>query len=286
MNKLSHEIISKGANPLHILITNDDGISAPGILALAQALRRTGRVSVLAPDRNWSATGHVRTLDRPLRVRDVTLADGSPAWTSDGAPSDCVALGAGEFFDEKVDLVVTGINAGANVGHDLTYSGTVTAAMEAVIWGIPAIAFSLDTPGQASLSDYIAAADVALQVVQAAIRYGIPANTLLNVNVPCLPLEAIKGLRATRQGLRIYDNRLERRVDPRGRPYYWTIGDSPSGIPEPGTDVGALAEGYVSVTPVQLDMTAYPLLADLNAWDWRPAQPALLPENAAIMISR
>ncbi len=129
---------------MHILVTNDDGVTALGLLALAQAMRSLPdvKVSVLAPDRNWSGSGHVKTLERPLRVRDVTLADGSTAFTSDGAPSDCVALALLGFFEEKIDLVVSGINPMHNLGHDVTYSGTVTAAMEAVIWDTPGIAFS------------------------------------------------------------------------------------------------------------------------------------------------
>src|SRR4030043_2257066 len=131
---------------MHILVTNDDGITAPGLLALAKEMRRIGEVSVLAPDHNWSASGHVKTMHRPLRVKETQLADGSPAWASDGAPSDCVALGLLGFIPKKIDLVVSGINPNANIGHDVTYSGTVTAAMEAVIWGIPGIAISLDSP--------------------------------------------------------------------------------------------------------------------------------------------
>lgn len=260
---------------MNILVTNDDGITSPGLLAIAQVLRRLGRVFVLAPDHNWSATGHVRTLDRPLRVRDVSLADGSSAWTSDGAPSDCVALGAGGLFDEKIDLVLSGINHGANIGHDLTYSGTVTAAMEAAIWGIPALAVSLDTPPAAIEIDYSTAAEAGFQVVQVALRYGLPQNILLNINVPFRRLEEIRGIRATRQGLRVYHDRVERRLDPRGRPYYWTAGDPPTAIPEPGTDVGALEEGYVSVTPVHLDMSAYMQIQQMNAWDWQAAPQAI-----------
>jgi 5'-nucleotidase len=285
MKRQPQAINSRDSNPLHILITNDDGISAPGLLALAQSLRRMGKVSVLAPDHNWSATGHVRTLDRPLRVRDVNLADGSLGWTTDGSPADCVALGGCEFLDTPVDMVVSGINSGANVGHDMTYSGTVAAAMEAAIWGIPAVAISLDAPGHAQGADYLPAAEVSFRVVQAAIRRGIPTGTLLNVNVPFLPLEAIKGIRATRQGLRVYHDRLEGRVDPRGRPYYWTIGEPPTGIPEGGTDIGALAEGYVSITPVQLDLTAYDLITSLTTWDWQTSQALLVPQNEAILVS-
>src|SRR5512134_717820 len=129
----------------HILVTNDDGVLAPGLLALAQEMRNLGKVSILAPDRNWSGGGHVKTLDRALRVKEFLLADGTQAFGSDGAPSDCVALGTLGYFKEPIDLVVSGINAGANLGHDVTYSGTVTAAMEAVIAGVPGVAISLET---------------------------------------------------------------------------------------------------------------------------------------------
>jgi 5'-nucleotidase len=251
----------------HILVTNDDGVMAPGMLALAEEMRKLGKVSILAPDRNWSGGGHVKTLDRALRVREVRLADGSTAFASDGAPSDCVALGTLGYFKEPIDLVVSGINAGANLGHDVTYSGTVTAAMEAVIAGVPGIAVSLEIPeGHIGEVDFAPAARAARQIVQYVINYGLPAEILLNVNVPSLREEQIRGIRTTRQGLRVYHSRLDERVDPRGRPYYWIGGDAPTGVPERGTDVGALAEGFVSVTPLQLDLTAFRALTDLNAW--------------------
>lgn len=254
---------------MHILVTNDDGINAPGLLALAEAMRAIGKVSVLAPDRNWSASGHVRTLDRPLRVKEVYLADDIAAWASDGAPSDCVALAVCGFLKEKIDLVVSGINPYANLGHDVTYSGTVTCAMEAAIWGIPAVAMSLDTPEHLiGPADYLPAAHIAQVVVASVLHYNLASNVLLNVNVPYLPGEQIKGLRITRQGLRVYHDRLDARMDPRGKPYYWTAGDLPTGIPERGTDIGALAEGNVSVTPIQLDLTAYQTFPDLNSWEW------------------
>jgi len=260
---------------MNILVTNDDGIFAPGLLALAEAMKEFGRVTILAPDHNWSASGHVKTIDRPLRVREVCLAEGITAYSSDGAPSDCVALAACGFLKEKVDLVVSGINPYANLGHDVTYSGTVTAAMEAAIWGIPSIAVSLDTPvHHAGPVDYHPAAQVAGWVVDAFTRYEIHNNSLLNVNVPFLPLAEIKGLRITRMGLRVYHDKVDERIDPRGQPYYWVIGDSPTGINELGTDIGALAEGFVSITPLQLDLTAYHLMSEMNSWQWNTSLPS------------
>src|SRR5512146_1676728 len=253
----------------HILVTNDDGVLAPGLLALAQEMRTLGRVSILAPDRNWSGGGHVKTLDRALRVKQFRLADGNIAYASDGAPSDCVALATLGYFKEPVDLVVSGINVGANLGHDVTYSGTVTAAMEAVIAGVPGIAASLEvTDLQPESIDFRPAARAARQVVQEVIENGLPSEILLNVNVPLLPQEDIRGFRLTRQGLRVYHGRLDEGKDPRGIPFYFIGGDAPTSVPERGTDVGALADGYVSVTPLQLDLTAYRALTDLNTWTW------------------
>jgi len=253
----------------HILVTNDDGVLAPGLLALVLEMRKLGKVSILAPDRNWSGRGHVKTLDHALRVKEVRLADGTQAFASDGAPSDCVALATLGYFKEPIDLVVSGINAGANLGHDVTYSGTVTAAMEAVIAGVPGIAVSLEiVEGYIGDFDYAPAARTAGKMVQQVIENGLAHGVLLNVNVPLLPEEKIRGIKVTRQGLRVYHSRLDERTDPRGRPYYWIGGDAPTGVPERGTDVGALAEGFVSVSPLQLDLTAYRTLTDLNTWQW------------------
>ncbi len=254
---------------MHILVTNDDGVNNPGLLALTQAMRELGDVSVLAPDHNWSASGHVKTLERPLRVKEAILADGSKALATDGAPSDCVALAVLGLLPRPVDLVVSGINGGANIGHDLTYSGTVTAAMEGAISGLPSIAVSLDTPPllEGAL-DYAPAAQVARVVAANVIEHGLPDGVLLSVNVPYRPLAEIHGYRVTRQGLRIYRDELVARKDPRGRPYYWIGGEAPIGVPEDGTDVGALHEGYVSVCPVQLDLTAHELLEPIRQWRW------------------
>ncbi len=253
---------------MHILVTNDDGVWAPGILALAQEMRKLGRVTVFAPDRNWSVSGHVKTLDRPLRVRETVLADNSAAFTSDGAPSDCVALALLGLID-PTDLVISGINPNANISHDVTYSGTVTAAMEAVITNVRGIAVSLNSPeGPKEGLDYSTAAIVARHVVEHVLGNGLPEGVVLNVNVPYLKESELKGYMITRQGLRVYRDALDQRIDPRGRPYYWIGGEAPTGIAEEGTDVGALAEGYVSITPLQLDLTNYKAMETLRKWTW------------------
>jgi 5'-nucleotidase len=250
---------------MHILVTNDDGVTAPGLLALAQEMRQLGRVTILAPDHNWSASGHVKTLHRPLRVKPVELGDGTPALSSDGAPSDCVALALLGLIPEPVDLVVSGINPNANIGHDVTYSGTVTAAMEAVICGVPGVAVSLDSPeGFTGRLDYTPAARVAGQIVHHLLERGLSPSTLLNVNVPYLPTEALKGIWLTRQGLRVYRDQLVERQDPRGHPYYWIGGEAPTGLLEEGTDFWALSLGAVSVTPLHLDLTDGHILDELQ----------------------
>ncbi len=255
--------------PYHILVTNDDGVNAPGLLALAQAMRQLGQVTVLAPDRNWSASGHVKTLHRPLRVKESRLSDGTTGLACDGAPSDCVALAFLGLLPDQPQLVVSGINPHENVGHDVTYSGTVTAAMEAAISGVPGLAISLNSPENYSGElDYTAAAQFAGVIAARVKANGLPKNTILNVNVPYLPVESILGMRLTRQGLRVYRDKLIPRQDPRGRPYYWIGGEAPTGVPQDGTDIGALGEGYVSVTPLHLDLTSYRALDELGTWDW------------------
>ena len=253
---------------MHILVTNDDGIQAPGLLALAQSMRQLGEVTVFAPDRNWSASGHVKTLDRPMRVHEVQLADGTPGFASDGAPSDCVALPL-LGLTKPVDVVVSGINPNANISHDVTYSGTVTAAMEAVISGVFGVAVSLKSPeGFKGALDYSTAASVAMRIVRKVLQDGLPKGILLNINVPYIQESELKGLLITRQGLRVYRDVLDERLDPRGRPYYWIGGEVPTGVPEDGTDFGALTAGYVSITPLQLDLTAYQVMDDLKTWKW------------------
>ncbi|NPV55995.1 MAG: 5'/3'-nucleotidase SurE [Anaerolineae bacterium] len=254
---------------MHILVTNDDGVHAPGLLALAQAMRPLGKVTVLAPDRNWSVTGHIKTMNRPLRVTKTTLADGTPALACDGAPSDCVALAHLGVLKEEIDLVVSGINPTVNVGYDLTYSGTVTSAMEAAIWGIRGIAFSQESSNDRSVTvSYNTTRQVATEVVSRFLEHDLPAHLLLNVNVPLRPYAELRGYQVTRQGERIYHDRVEEAPCEDGATCYRITGKFPTGVPHPGTDIGALAEGYVSIMPVLLDLTDANWLEPLQKIDW------------------
>lgn len=247
----------------YILLTNDDGIAAPGLLALAQALGDMAELAIVAPEHNWSASGHSKTMHKPLRVRPARLANGAEALMASGSPSDCVALALLGLLERRPALVISGINQGANVGHDLTYSGTVSAAMEAVIGGVPAMAVSLDSSDDARFE---VAATFAARLAMALLANEPERPLLLNVNVPALPQEQIRGVLVTRLGQRVYRDALVKRTDPRGQLYYWIGGDPPEGIPEEGTDIGALAQGYVSVTPVALDLTDHDALAVIRGW--------------------
>lgn len=251
---------------MHILVTNDDGVNAPSMLAIAQALRAKADtlVTILAPDRNWSASGHVKTMSRPMRVITTQLADGTPALACDGAPSDCVALALMGVIEQPIDFVVSGINPNANVGLDLTYSGTVTAAMEASINGRPGFAVSLDAPEyHEGPLDFSSAAKAAVEVIFDLFGHyeGEMPPPIWNINLPYLPNGSYKGVQFVRQGTRIYHDLLEKRVDPRGMPYFWIGGKAPTGIEEPGTDYGAIKAGYISVTPLIMDMTDITRLA-------------------------
>ena len=248
---------------LHILVTNDDGVDAPGLVALQKALQGVGEITVFAPDHNWSAAGHTRTMHKPLRVNQTTLPEGTLAYTTTGAPSDCVALAILGILDHHPDLVVSGINQGANVGHDVTYSGTVAAAMEAVIFGIPALAVSLDSYQS---HDFAYAARFAARLAKLVLERGLLPDTFLNVNVPAVPQAEIADVKITRLGKRVYSDKLVERQDPRGRNYYWIGGEPPSGVPEEGTDIWALANNHISVTSLHLDMTEYQMMEDLKRW--------------------
>jgi 5'-nucleotidase len=254
----------------HILITNDDGYQSPGLLALATSLARVGRVTVFAPDHNWSAAGHTKTMHKPLRVTESALPDGTPLFVTSGTPSDCVGLALLGILAERPDLVVSGINHGANLGHDVTYSGTLAAAMEAAVFGVPAIAASHDLADGFG-PDLEFAAETTAMVAGNVLAHGLPDGTLLSINFPARRPDEARGIQVTRLGRRVYRDLLVQRADPRGQPYYWIGGEPPTGEPEAGTDIGALAQGFISVTPLNLDMTDRPLLTELERWNLRLA---------------
>lgn len=244
---------------MHILVSNDDGYRAPGIWALAEALRTVADVTVVAPERDRSGASNSLTLENPLRIHQV----GPQTYSVDGTPTDCVHLAITGFLNEVPDMVISGINAGANLGDDVLYSGTVAAAMEGRNLGRPAIAVSLCAPEP---QYYETAAHVAVQVLQRLIRDPLPADTILNVNVPDLPLSELRGFQATRLGRRHRTEKIIHAKDPRGRPIYW-IG--PAGVEQdagPGTDFHAVRRGYVSVTPLQIDLTRYQAIDQVAGW--------------------
>ncbi len=247
-----------------ILVTNDDGVFAPGLLALAQAMRRFGDVQIVAPATNQSASGHKRTVYQDIAVDEVTLADGSTARAVAGSPADCVALAALGVVEWPPKIVVSGINRGQNMGQDITYSGTVTAALEAAIQGHPALAVSLVNHSADKVEDYLAAAEIAAHVVESMLNHTLPPLTILNLNVPATG--PIKGLRLTRQGVSAYEDGVERT----GNIYrvLWPPQTGiPGGIDDEGTDLWAVHNGYASLTPLHLDMTAHHFLSRLAAWD-------------------
>lgn len=253
------------ASSLRILVTNDDGIHAPGIFALKQALDAAGHtVTVCAPDRPRSASGHAITLHKPLRISEVPLRDGTIGYAGSGTPADCVTLGVLDVLQNDVDLVVSGINHGPNVGWDVTYSGTVSAAMEAVIIGVPA--FAVSVASYAKEIHWAGAAHFAARLASRLAAHRLPPATLLNVNAPDLPEGEIRGVRVTTQGDRQYVDRVDKRHDPLGRPYYWLGGKIHDKEAAEGTDVKAVGQGYISVTPIHLDLTAHAFLPDLRSW--------------------
>ncbi len=242
-----------------ILITNDDGIHAEGIIALEEAMHGLGEVYVVAPVAEQSGASHSLTLSRPLRIRQIDERH----WTVDGTPTDCVTLALNRIFspDERPDICVSGINHGANLGDDATYSGTVAGALEATILGVPGLAFSLVANRDQNFTESIR---VATEVTRKALADGIPADTLLNVNVP---KGVPQGIRITKQGFKTARPVISEHIDPRGKLYYW-IGEERVGFrAEGGTDFEAIDEGYVSVTPMRSDLTNHSAIEELGGWN-------------------
>jgi 5'/3'-nucleotidase len=249
-----------------ILVTNDDGVESRGLLALKQALDPIGDVTVVAPDTNQSAVGHQKTLMRPLRVRERTLDDGSLAYSIDGSPTDAVSISFLGYFGHGFDLVASGINYGANLGDDITYSGTVSAAMEAVINGCPAFAISQEYYEH---PDFTLAGQAALTVARNILEHGLSRGELVNVNVPAVSPEECEGIEVTRLGRRVYQDQLIERLDPRGIPYFWIGGPPPSGLAVKGTDFHAVVNRRIAITPIHLDLTGRRLLKRLRTWEWQ-----------------
>jgi 5'-nucleotidase len=246
---------------MKILVCNDDGHRAPGILALRGALEGLAELTTVAPERNHSGASNALTLEMPLRV----TATGPGSYFVSGTPTDCVHLAISGLFDFEHDMVVSGINNGENLGDDVLYSGTVAAAIEGRFLGLPTVAFSLRRPSEGE-PDFTAAARVARLVVQRLLSAPLDRNLILNVNVPHLPFESLRGFRSTRLGARHRSDRVVPATDPRGRQVYW-VGPAGEGEDDgPGTDFHAVAAGYVSVTPLQVDLTRHAAIEPVARW--------------------
>lgn len=264
-----------------ILVTNDDGIGVPGLTVLARALSALGRVVIVAPDRDQSAVSHALTLKQPLRVRRHS----EDAYSVDGTPTDCVNLAVFNILGKKLDLVVSGINRGYNLGDDVTYSGTVAAAFEGTLLGYPSIAVSRAALTESGFSGpnwphdpeetYESAAAFAALLARRVLANGMPEDTLLNVNVPLPPL---RGVRVTRLGRRVYTEGVIERLDPSGRQYYWIGGAPPEWTHDPRSDHAAVSDGCVSVTPLHLDLTHDRVMEELSGW--RLGLPGADPDGA------
>ncbi len=247
-----------------ILVTNDDGAHAAGFQALREALSSVGRVVAIAPDREQSATSHSLTLEHPLRVREI----GDSFMSVDGTPTDCVLLAFNGLLQEKPQMVVSGVNHGPNLGEDVSYSGTVAAAIEGTLQGAPAIAVSL--AGKAPYH-FEAACSFTLKLVRTIIERGAGSQALLNVNVPNVPSEKIKGVKITGLGRRVYRDMIVKKTDPRGKSYYWIGGNEPTYVASPeNTDFNAVKSGMISVTPLHLDFTDYKKIVEMESWDLTP----------------
>jgi 5'-nucleotidase len=246
---------------MNILCTNDDGYLATGLQVLAEAARPLGRVTVVAPDREQSATSHSLTLHHPLRSRRAS--DG--ALVVDGTPTDCVILALNALMEDRPNLCLSGVNHGANMGEDVLYSGTVAAAMEATVLGVPSVAVSYAGPDFESIEAWTAALTDLLRGM--AGRSDFPESTLLNVNLPPIAPEEVKGVRITSLGERRYAESLTRALDPSGREYFWIGGGFREWRGDGGSDFRAIEDGYISVTPLHLDLTNYDLLEEIRGWN-------------------
>jgi 5'-nucleotidase len=253
---------------VRILLTNDDGVYAPGLQALRVELLKLGDVTVVAPVGEQSAVGHSITLLTPLIVQEVLDGNQRPmGWAVEGRPADCVKLALMELLPEPPDIIVSGLNAGANAGINVLYSGTVAAAIEGAFFQRPSIAVSLEYSKPKPL-DFPRAAELARKVIEQALEQTLAVNALLNINIPSLDRGPIRGVRVVPQNVAPYRERFDRRVDPRGRVYFWSGPDFGCPEPHPDTDVTALAEGYITVTPLQFNLTHAVMLEKLKCREW------------------
>jgi 5'-nucleotidase len=249
---------------MKILLTNDDGIYSEGLWALYQQFSEKHSITVVAPDRERSAVGHGITLYEPLRASRVKVNSGYLGYAVNGTPADCIKIGFMEILDAMPDLVISGINPSANLGVNINYSGTVAAAKEAALYRVPSIAVSM----QGHLkSNYDDAAFFISSLAEDVMENGLPFGTFLNVNIPDVPMDEIEGVRISRQGNELYDEYMDKRIDPRDRTYYWYGFESRISFDHPDIDGAALEENFISITPIKCDMTDYSMLEDLKAWN-------------------
>ncbi len=268
---------------MNILLTNDDGIYADGLWALYVRFANQHSVAVIAPDRERSAVGHGITLHEPLRANMVTVNGGYMGYAVNGTPADCVKLGVLEILDSKPDIVISGINPGANVGVNINYSGTVAAAKEAALYGIRAISVSIHLPaaclcvparrqvpvqaGGHQIANYDDATRFIQKLAENVCNNGLPSGTFLNVNIPDMPWEDIAGIRISRQGIKFFTEYIEKRTDPRNRTYYWQGADPQTSYKNPDLDGAVIGRNFISITPIKCDMTDYDAIEDLKRWD-------------------
>ena len=248
---------------MRILLTNDDGINAPGIRAFHSELKKIGEVVVVAPDKEQSAVGHAITIADPLRVKEMFQNGESIGFAVDGTPADCVKIAVKAIMENRPDIVVSGINQGGNFATNIIYSGTVSAATEGTILGIPSIAFSMDSFTD---RDFSKAAKHAVEITKLVNGKSLPAGTLLNVNIPA-PEIAIKGIKVCRQSDLTFRVTFEKRHDPRGLDYFWQGGEMDLDDPDQETDIRALKNGYITVTPIKYDLTNYDFFAEVKSWN-------------------
>jgi len=253
----------KHKTKLHILVSNDDGIDAPGIFALVQSMKTIGTVTVVAPDKQQSAVGHAITMNYPLRVKEFKKNGKFFGYAVQGTPADCVKLAVRAILKREPDLVVSGINHGSNTAISIIYSGTVSAATEGTILGIPSIAVSLTTYGPA---DFRYAAQIARKLALLVTKRGLPPGTLLNVNIPPLNPKEIKGILITRQGKAIWNDTFDHRRDPNDREYYWLTGGLEAVDTDLEFDEAAVRGNYISVTPIHYDLTDYKMFETMKRW--------------------